>query len=47
MGHRIIDGVRKRNRVNQVKQIKLVKKNDEILRKYEEINRLAKEAGEV
>ena len=47
MAKTIIHGVHKRNRANQVKQIKLVKKNDEILKKYTEINRLAKAAGEV
>lgn len=43
MANRIIDGVHKRNRANQVKQIKRLKQNDEILKKYEEINRLAQE----
>lgn len=43
MAKTIIDGKPKKNRRNQVKQIKRLKQNDEIIKKYEEINRLAEE----
>lgn len=47
MAKTIIHGVHKKNRRNQVTKIKQIKKNDEILNKYKEINRLAAAAGEV
>ena len=42
MGNAIKIGKHKKNHVNQVRLMNLVKRNDEILKKYKEINQQAK-----